>query len=538
MSVSDQVSSSNQPFESHRPRAFLSVSDKTGLDRLASALVAAGYQLFSTGGTRKSLEAAGLEVVEVAAYTGFPEMLGGRVKTLHPKVFGGILARRDVPADLQVVAEHGIALFDVVVVNLYPFEETIARQQTTLSEAIEQIDVGGPSLIRAAGKNHAAVVVLSSPDQYEDFMQQLASGGETTLAYRQQLAAAAFAHTAGYDSIIANYFRQQLDSQEHTTEFPQRLVLTLERRQTLRYGENPHQRAAFYVEDNPPTGTVASALQVHGKELSYNNLLDLDSAWAMVRQGQQPMCVVVKHNNPCGGAMAETLSTAFLRAIGGDPTSAFGSIVALNRPVDGPTAQAMCEPGLFLEAIIAPEFHAEALEQLTTRPKWKNNVRLLAAGHLPQSIGGLDYRRLEGSLLVQDRDEEFDLPSQWDLVTDRAPDPRELADLAFAWHMVRFVKSNAIVLVSDQTLWGVGAGQMSRVDSVHIAITKAGDRASGCVLASDAFFPFADSIEQAASAGVRAVVQPGGSKGDQAVIEACNARGVAMLLTGRRHFKH
>jgi phosphoribosylaminoimidazolecarboxamide formyltransferase/IMP cyclohydrolase len=515
-------------------RALVSVSDKTGLAAFARGLAARNVELFSTGGTRRHLEGEGLAVRDVAAYTGFPEMMDGRVKTLHPKIHGGILCRRDVPDDLAAMAAHGIVPFELVVVNLYPFEATLARGDVSRADAIEQIDIGGPSLVRAAAKNHAFVTVATCPDQYADILAEIEAKGGTTAERRFQLAGAAFAHTAHYDSAIADYFVRQ----DGALPFPETLRLEFHRRELLRYGENPHQRAAQYAEPNAAGANLVTARQVHGKELSYNNLLDLDSALAIVRTLPGAAAVVIKHNNPCGAASAESLAVAARRALDGDPQSAFGSVLAFNDPLDVDTAEVLAEPGRFIEAIAAPEFMPEALEVLTTRPKWKANVRLMALGRIEAEPARWDFRRLVGGLLVQEADVGPDTESEWKVVTRRAPTDAELVDLRFGWAVVRHVKSNAIVLAKDRTLLGTGAGQMSRVDSVQIALSKAAAGAAGSALASDAFFPFADSIHAAAEAGVTAVIQPGGSRNDAEVIGACDEHKIAMVFTGRRHFKH
>ncbi len=520
-------------------RALISVSDKSGLLEFAKGLVAAGVEIYSTGGTRKHLEDAGLEVRDVADYTGFPEMLEGRVKTLHPKVHGGILCRHDRQDDRQAIAAAGIVTFELVVVNLYPFAETIARDGVTDEEAIENIDIGGPSMVRAAAKNHPFVTVVTSSEQYADVLAAIVSTGCTTYEMRRQLAGDAFEHTACYDRAVANYFARTAAGDEAAEDdLPATISLSLKRRAKLRYGENPHQSAALYEEVGAKSTGLINAKQLNGKELSYNNLLDLESALALVRVLDLPAVSVVKHNNPCGAAAAESLCEAAGRAMQGDPLSAFGSVLAMNRTLDRATAEVLTEPGLFIEAIVAPGFEPEALEILTTRPKWKANVRLMDVGPLSPAAGYWDYRRLEGGFLRQEADVLADPQAQWKVVTKRQPTDAELADLRFAWTMVRFVKSNAIVICREQALWGAGAGQMSRVDSVEIAITKSADRAQDSVLGSDAFFPFPDSIDLAAKAGVAAVIQPGGSRKDNEVIEACDRHSLAMIFTGRRHFKH
>lgn len=520
-------------------RALISVSDKTGLLEFAKELTKAGVEIYSTGGTRKHLEDAGLNVCDVATYTGFPEMLEGRVKTLHPKVHGGILCRHDREEDRQALANAEIVTFELVVVNLYPFEETIAREGVTDEQAVENIDIGGPSMVRAAAKNHPFVSVVTSSSQYADVLAAISADGCTSYELRRKLAGEAFEHTARYDRAISNYFTQTANpDQTATVDLPSTVDLHLERRAMLRYGENPHQQAGLYAEAGASSAGLINAKQLNGKELSYNNLLDLESALAIVRGLASPSVSVIKHNNPCGAAAAETLCEAAGRAMQGDPLSAFGSVLAMNRPVDRATAEALTEPGLFIEAIAAPGFEPEALEIFTTRPKWKANVRLMDVGPLRASSGYWEYRRLEGGFLRQEADVLTDPEADWKVVTQRQPTDAELADLRFAWTMVRFVKSNAIVICREQALLGAGAGQMSRVDSVEIAIAKSAERAKGGALGSDAFFPFPDSIDLAAAAGVSTLIQPGGSRKDQEVIDACDRHGLAMIFTGRRHFKH
>ncbi|MEX2113352.1 MAG: bifunctional phosphoribosylaminoimidazolecarboxamide formyltransferase/IMP cyclohydrolase [Pirellulales bacterium] len=516
-------------------RALISVSDKLGLGGFAEGLAAAGVELYSTGGTRRFLESEGLKVRDVAEYTGFPEMLDGRVKTLHPRIHGGILARHDRTDDLAALAEHGIVTFELVVVNLYPFEATVARPDVGLEEAIEQIDIGGPSLIRAAAKNQAFITVATDPAQYGEILEQIQAHGCTTLELRRDLARSAFGRTGRYDAAIADY----LAGQTQAGLFPRHLHLELRRREVLRYGENPHQQAALYAEpDAASRANLVAAQQLAGKELSYNNLLDLDSALAIARSFAEPAAVVIKHNNPCGAATAETLLAATRAAMAGDPLSAFGSVLGFNRALDVPTAELLSEPGLFVEAIVAPDFEPAALEILTTRPKWKANVRLMKVGPLDAPPAEQQLRPIEGGMLVQQGDHHADPASEWKLVTSLEPRPDQWNDLRFAWSIVRHVKSNAIVLATARAVVGVGAGQMSRVDSVDIAVKKAGERARGSVLASDAFFPFADSIEQAAATGIAAIIQPGGSRRDDEVIAACNEHKIPMIFTGRRHFKH
>jgi phosphoribosylaminoimidazolecarboxamide formyltransferase/IMP cyclohydrolase len=524
-------------------RALLSVSDKRGLIELARTLSAAGVVLLGSGGTRTALAAAGLEVIEIAEYTGQPEILGGRVKTLHPRIHGGILARRNLPEDLQALAAQRIETIDVVVVNLYPFEQTVARPDTTFEEAVENIDIGGPSLIRGAAKNHEHVAVLTDPEQYATFLHEFRSSGGTTRATRTRLALEAFVRTGRYDWAIGEYFARHKDRGTNAEiAFPDKLRMSFPLRQALRYGENPHQRAAFYVDPEVQGRNLATAMVLHGKELSYNNLLDLDSALRLIRMFAEPAACILKHNNPCGAAIAADLAVAFERAYEGDPVSAFGGIVGVNRPVDRPTAERMAIPGRFLEAILAPGFDPEALEWLTTRPSWKNSVRLIDLGGPigpdEPAPSGLDLRRIEGGLLAQDWDRVEPDPTSGKVATSRAPTEAELRDLGFAWCVCAMVKSNAIVVARDGQLLGVGAGQMSRLDSVRIAVGKAGEKSRGAVLASDAFFPFRDGPDAAAEAGITAIVQPGGSKRDDETVAACNEHGMAMILTGRRHFRH
>ncbi len=515
-------------------RALISVSDKLGLAGFAKGLVSAGVEVFSTGGTRRHLEAEGIPVRDVSEYTGFPEMMDGRLKTLHPKVHGGILCRHDNPEDMNALAEHGIVTFELVVVNLYPFEATIARGGVTEAEAIEQIDIGGPTLVRAAAKNFAFTTIATSPGQYSAILEQVVANGATSFEFRRQLAGDAFAHTAKYDRAIAAYFAG-LTTED---EFPPAMSFALKRKAVLRYGENPHQKAALYAKKDAPAANLVSAMQLHGKELSYNNLLDLDSALAIVRGLAVPAASVIKHNNPCGAAAADSLAEALKKAMAGDPLSAFGSVLGLNRVVDAATAGVLTEPGLFVEAIVAPDYSNEAVEILTTRPKWKANVRLMKVGNLDQPPERWQFRCIEGGVLMQEADVQPDREETWQVVTETRPADVMMDDLRFAWAIVRHVKSNAIAICKDQMLLGAGAGQMSRVDSVEIAIKKAGDRVQGSVLASDAFFPFPDSIELAASAGVKAIIQPGGSKKDGDVIAACNRLGLPMVFTATRHFRH
>jgi phosphoribosylaminoimidazolecarboxamide formyltransferase/IMP cyclohydrolase len=528
-------------------RALISVSDKTGLVEFARGLAAAAVEIYASGGTRQHLEQAGIAVREVAAYTGFPEMMNGRLKTLHPKIHGGILCRRDRQDDMAALVQHGIVPFELVVVNLYPFQETIAKEGVTAEEAIEQIDIGGPTMLRAAAKNQAFTTIACLPRHYEDILAEIRTTGTTTPELRRTLACDAFQYSATYEAAIAAYFASLGKSSQAELSapgfdgqagFPRQQTISLRRESTLRYGENPHQEAALYAAPDAPAHSLVRAKILHGKELSYNNLLDLDNALAVMRLLPTPGVAVLKHNNPCGAATADSVAEATRRAWEGDPQSAFGSVLGFNVPVDAASAEYLAEPGRFVEAIIAPRFTPEAFKILTTKPKWKANVRLLAVGQIEPGRGALELRQISGGMLCQTADDLPDDESEWKVVSDAMPTDAQRTDLRFAWTVCRFLKSNAIALAKEQTLVGVGAGQMSRVDSVEIAIRKAGERARGAVLASDAFFPFEDSIGRAASAGVAAIIQPGGSRGDETVVAACNAHRLPMIFTGRRHFRH
>jgi phosphoribosylaminoimidazolecarboxamide formyltransferase/IMP cyclohydrolase len=512
--------------------ALLSVSNKQGLVPLAEALLRQGYQLLSSGGTAAALAAEGLPVTKVADHTGAPEILGGRVKTLHPRVHGGILARRSDPAHRADLEAQGIPTIDVVVVNLYPFEATVADPGVSWEQAIETIDIGGPAMVRAAAKNHADVAVLTSPDQYEAFIAALGAGAVDG-ALRQQLALAAFRHTAAYDAAISGWLATQLESAGAPA-----LTLSVPLQQTLRYGENPHQQAQWHTMPGVGWG---GARQIQGKELSYNNLIDLEAALATVREfgyGNatplgQPAAVVVKHTNPCGVATGSGSADALLRALDADRVSAFGGIVAINGPVDGPAAEHLAS--LFLECVVAPCFTQEALERLAGR----SNLRLL---ELPAAaIDRADRRQLRtllGGVLVQEADDQPSDPSAWQVVSQRQPSAEELEDLGFAWRLVRHVRSNAIVVARAGQSLGIGAGQMNRVGSARLALEAAAEGAKGAVLASDGFFPFDDTVRLAASHGIRALIQPGGSVRDADSIAACDELGLAMVTTGRRHFLH
>jgi phosphoribosylaminoimidazolecarboxamide formyltransferase / IMP cyclohydrolase len=513
-------------------RALLSVSDKTGVVDLARTLQAQGAELLSTGGTAKLLAEHGLPVIEVSRHTGFPEIMDGRVKTLHPKVHGGLLGRRGT--DDAVMAEQGIAPIDLLVVNLYPFEAAVARPGCTLEEAIENIDIGGPAMLRAAAKNFRDVTVATDPTQYPEIVQALQQTRTIPAEMRFRLAVAAFNHVARYDAAISNHL-SALDDAGRAAGFPDQLNLSYTKVNDLRYGENPHQSAALYREIQPPPGTLAGFRQLQGKALSYNNLADADAAWECVRQFEGPACVIVKHANPCGVALAQSPLMAYERAFQTDPTSAFGGIIAFNRPLDGDTAQAIVSRQ-FVEVILAPEVTPAALRATAA----KGNVRVLEipAAEMPP---GLDFKRIGGGLLVQDADTGTLAQVELRCVTERAPTEQETRDLRFAWQVAKYVKSNAIVYVRDEQTVGVGAGQMSRVYSARIAGIKAADeglRVAGSVMASDAFFPFRDGIDAAAEAGIAAVIQPGGSMRDAEVIAAANEHGIAMLFTGMRHFRH
>jgi phosphoribosylaminoimidazolecarboxamide formyltransferase/IMP cyclohydrolase len=530
---------SNNPIR----RALLSVSDKTGILEFAKALVAMDVELLSTGGTAKLLAEAGLPVIEVSDHTGHPEIMDGRVKTLHPKIHGGILARRG--QDEAVMAENNIAAIDLVVVNLYPFAATVANPDCTLPDAIENIDIGGPTMVRAAAKNHNDVTIVVNASDYATVLAEMNdNNGSVTHATRFDLAIKAFEHTAEYDGMIANYFGARLDSVEcadncehEHSEFPRTYNIQVTKKQDLRYGENAHQSAAFYVENDIQEASVATAEQLQGKALSFNNIADTDAALECVKEFTTPACVIVKHANPCGVALGANILEAYDRAYKTDPTSAFGGIIAFNQELDAATAQAIIDRQ-FVEVIIAPTVSADAQTVLSA----KQNVRVLACGDWAgQLTDGYDFKRVNGGLLIQERD--FGMVEMEDLkvVTKRQPTEAELQDLMFTWKVAKYVKSNAIVYCKDGMTIGVGAGQMSRVYSAKIAGIKAADEnleVKGSVMASDAFFPFRDGIDAAAAAGITAVIQPGGSMRDEEVIAAADEAGIAMVFTGMRHFRH
>ena len=510
-------------------RALLSVSDKTNLLDFAQGLHDLGVQLVSTGGTFRALQDAGLPAVEVSSVTEFPEMMDGRVKTLHPKIHGGILGRRD--QDQAVMAEHGIEAIDLVCVNLYPFKETIANPDKTHEDAIENIDIGGPAMVRSAAKNHQFVGIVTSPLQYQTVLSELQAGG-LSFETRKQLAKAAFQHTAEYDGAIANY----LGRDNEAAQYPEKLFMHFERDSVLRYGENPHQSAAFYRDPNVSGSSVGTSQQLAGKALSFNNIADTDAALECVRQFEAPACVIVKHANPCGVAVEGSILEAYEKAFETDPTSAFGGIIAFNRSLDAKTADRILERQ-FVEVIIAPGVEPGVVELFEKKP----SVRLLTVGSLEQTPAQSDYRRVQGGLLIQDTDTGSRIESELTCVTDTKPTAPQMADLLFAWKVAKFVKSNAIIYAKNNQTIGVGAGQMSRVYSARIAAIKAQDanlEVAGSVMASDAFFPFRDGIDAAAEAGIAAVIQPGGSIRDDEVITAANEHGIAMVFTGMRHFRH
>ena len=516
-------------------RALISVSDKIGIVDFARALVERGVEILSTGGTAKLLASSGLPVIEVADYTGFPEMMDGRLKTLHPKIHGGLLGRRG--EDDDAMAANNIPPIDLLVVNLYPFEATVAKPDCTLADAIENIDIGGPAMLRAAAKNHAAVTVVTDAGDYQRVLDEMqANQGVVSAATRFDLAVKVFEHTSSYDGAIANYLGGILKEGQREP-FPRTYTAQFRKAQAMRYGENPHQGAAFYVEPRPAEACIATAKQLQGKELSYNNVADTDAALECVKSFSDPACVIVKHANPCGVAVGANLLEAYDRAYQADPTSAFGGIIAFNRPLDGATAKAIVDRQ-FVEVIIAPEVTPEALAATAS----KQNVRVLACGNWgAERASGWDYKRVTGGLLVQDRDLGHVSRHDLKIVTQRQPTAQELNDLLFVWQVVKFVKSNAIVYGKDGMILGVGAGQMSRVFSAEIAAMKAqAEKLSlkGAALGSDAFFPFRDGLDLAAEYGITAVIQPGGSMRDQEVIAAADERGMTMVFTGMRHFRH
>ncbi|WP_028306964.1 bifunctional phosphoribosylaminoimidazolecarboxamide formyltransferase/IMP cyclohydrolase [Desulfitibacter alkalitolerans] len=510
------------------PRALISVYDKKGIVEFAQELAALGYEIISTGGTYKLLQEAGIKVIKVSEVTGFPEILEGRVKTLHPKIHGGILAR-GTQEHLEQLQEHDIELIDLVAVNLYPFEKTISKPGVTLDEALENIDIGGPTMVRASAKNFPRITVVVNPNRYTDTIKMLKDKGETTLEFRRQLAAEAFAHTAEYDSIIAGYLNSsQTTGTVPLACFPHHFIISGTDGKSLRYGENPHQRANIYTMDKEGKG-LADIIPIQGKPLSYNNYLDTHAAWGLTEEFDSPAAVIVKHNNPCGAAIGDNLLAAYKKALECDPVSAFGGIVAFNRTIDAKLADELVK--MFYEVIAAPDFSAESLKILAAKP----NLRLLSTKGL--SGESVEIKSIGKSILIQDYDkrvEEYPLEA----VTNKHPDKEQIANLIFANRVAKWVKSNAIVIVKNGAALGMGAGQMNRVGSAKIALEQAGEKAKGAVLASDAFLPFADTVELAANYGIEAIIQPGGSLKDEEVIKKCNELGIAMVFTGIRHFKH
>ncbi|MCX7816650.1 MAG: bifunctional phosphoribosylaminoimidazolecarboxamide formyltransferase/IMP cyclohydrolase [Syntrophales bacterium] len=513
--------------------ALISLTDKQGIEDFARGLLSFGVEILSTGGTAEHLRRAGVPVLEVSDYTQFPEIMDGRVKTLHPKIHGGILAKRDSREHLVAAEMHNIKFIDMLVINLYQFEKIIARENSTLDEILENIDIGGPAMIRAGAKNYKYVTVITDPEDYPSILREMnESGGSVSEGTNFKLALKAFQLTARYDGIISNYLgRLRLDGE--LRPFPETFTFQVSLVQELRYGENPHQKAAFYREISPTLSSIASARQLQGKELSYNNIMDADAAWQAVNDFSQPAAVIVKHANPCGVAISKDLKDAFFKALETDPVSAFGGIVAFNRPVDAETARLLTD--IFLEIVIAPAFEEDAKVILSS----KKNLRILEVPCLSAPPkGDFDFRRVVGGLLVQERDYDGTDIRKAKVVTERHPTDEEYEALDFAWRVVKYVKSNAIVVATKDKLLGVGAGQMSRVDAVRIALMKAGSAARGAVLASDAFFPFRDSVDLAAQAGITAIIQPGGSLRDEESIVAANEHGIAMIFTGVRHFRH
>ena len=515
-------------------RALISVSDKTGILDFAKALVAQDVEILSTGGTAKLLMENNVAVTEVSSYTKFPEMMDGRIKTLHPKIHGGILARRGT--DEAIMQEHGIQAIDLLVVNLYPFEATVAKDDCLLTDAIENIDIGGPTMLRAAAKNHNDVVVVVEPSDYSKVLEQLAENKGTDYQLRYQLAWKTFAHTAKYDAAISNYLGARLDNLDQPVDFPESYSVQYKKAQTMRYGENPHQKAAFYVDADPQEASVATAIQVQGKALSFNNVADTDAALECVKQFDRPACVIVKHANPCGVAVADNISDAYDKAFKTDPTSAFGGIIAFNQELDHETAK-MIVDRQFVEVIIAPTVSERAKVVIAA----KKNLRLLECGMWQAPQAAWDYKKVNGGLLIQDRDLGVITEADLKVVSKVKPTAQQIKDLLFCWKVAKSVKSNAIVYANNEQTIGVGAGQMSRVYSAKIAGIKAADEGlevKGSVMASDAFFPFRDGVDAAAEAGISAIIQPGGSMRDQEVIDAADEHGMAMVFTSMRHFKH
>lgn len=510
-------------------RALISVSDKTNLIPFAKGLVACGYELISTGGTFKILEKENLPVIKIDEVTQFPEMLDGRVKTLHPNIHGGLLALRDNAEHMSTCKVHNIDLIDLVVVNLYPFESTISKPNVTVEEAIENIDIGGPSMIRSASKNFRSVGVIVNPNNYDAVLAELKKNdGNLSYETKARLAFEAFTHTSQYDAVISNYFQAHIIKSDDF--FPQKLSPVLEKVTELRYGENPHQKAAFYKQNN--VVGLPTLQQLHGKELSYNNIADIESAVQIVSDFTEPAAAIIKHSNPCGAAIGRSISEAYKKAYDADPVSAFGSIIGLNRAVDKQTAKEIAKT--FVEVVVSPDFEKDAFEILSQKP----SIRLIKLDTLKHDDEKLIYKHVDGGFLVQTIDNKKTNANDWKVVSKAVPSDQLMSDLAFAFRMVKHVKSNAILIAKDGVAIGVGAGQMSRIEAVEIAVKKAGDSTKGAVLASDAFFPFKDSVEIAAKHQISAIIQPGGSKRDDESIEACNEHNISMLFTGIRHFKH
>ncbi len=510
-------------------RALISVSDKTGIVDLAKELVKLGVEIISTGGTAKALEEAGIKVIGISEITGYPECLDGRVKTLHPNIHGGLLAVRDNEVHMNKLRELGIETIDIVVVNLYPFRKTIEKEGVELSEAIENIDIGGPSMLRAAAKNYKYVTVIVNPSDYQKVLEEINAKGNTTEATRFELAAKVFSHTASYDTLIGSYLWEKAG----LPKYPETVTMTFEKVQELRYGENPHQAAAYYREMKAVSGSIATAVQLHGKELSFNNINDANAALETLKEFDEPAAVAVKHANPCGVGVGNSLYEAYTKAYEGDPISIFGGIIALNREVDASTASEISN--IFVEIVIAPSYSEEALAIL----KSKKNIRIMQLEDIcHKSVTDIDIKKVGGGLLIQDADwQDFDMDDIKN-VTDRKPTDKEMQDMLFAWKVVKHVKSNAIVVAKDGMTLGIGPGQTNRIWSANMSLERSGEKAKGAVIASDAFFPFGDVVTVAAKTGISAIIQPGGSLRDQESIEECNKTGIAMIFTGRRHFKH
>jgi phosphoribosylaminoimidazolecarboxamide formyltransferase/IMP cyclohydrolase len=513
-----------------KKRALISVSDKSGVIELANELTSLSFEILSTGGTAKVLQEAGIPVTNISELTGFPECLDGRVKTLHPKVHAGILAIRDNPEHMRQLEELGIDCIDLIIINLYPFRQTILKEGVKLEEAIENIDIGGPTMLRAAAKNYQDVAVVVDPSDYDIVLSELRDG-EISVATKFYLASKVFEQTAHYDALIAQYLREQSGDEG----FPELLTTTYEKQQDMRYGENPHQKAVFYKEIRPIGGSLPTAIQLHGKELSYNNINDTNGALDLLREFDQPTVVAVKHANPCGVGTADSILEAYQKTYEADPVSIFGGIIVANRQIDAETAQEINK--IFIEIVVAPDYTEEALEVL----KKKKNIRILQLKEIDTAVlaGTWDMKKVLGGLLVQEMDTKlFKDDEPWQVVTDRQPSEKELEDLKFAWKVVKHTKSNGIAIAKDNQSLGIGPGQVNRIWAVEHAIERSGDKVQGAVLASDAFFPFDDCVEAAAKAGITAIIQPGGSIKDQQSIDACNRHGIAMIFTGMRHFKH